>query len=1678
MTEYTIEDYRAAAQRAKEAGNIPAAKELARRGMALQANPAGTGVGRAAQRGYYGTLAGGNQFIANIQADKIRNYTVDEDESFKRALNIQLKRDVDAPLDKNLQGKSQEEILDHYSVLLGKGDQWRNRVTQSLAASRAKQDAYRQSGLLEDDQKALAERVAKISQNIKKVESLPYSPTAKEGLKLFQEAEGVKEWAASSFKNPLASLAFIGEVAAESIPSLAAGAGVSLISGNPIAGAGVMVMASAPREYGGEFGSFLSENGVDMTNPESILNAMRDASLMEKAHARGITKASIVSAFEALGMGVGGGVLKQTVAQSATGGGGEAASQLAIEGEISSPKDVALEAVAELATVPGEMVIRSGSLFKKDGSFNPDTAEGDAAAASVAQRLRRISQNNGYNLKDVKRGGGAMNALENTRNEIVSEIEMLQSTLKSQLTPDKNTELKELLDVYAQSKAGLKQSKNKVANKVTKENFEAIKALVAGTKEGDLLLQKLQESNVVTDLFQNGLKGGVSQYTDYFNPLSSSGSVYDPGRGANIATSVLTGGGLFALGGPTALAVQGAGVAGGRAIDAVTGRRSRVSRFERANAENQPFVEPTTPSIRDIEAQTEMESAEARRAEQQDIASVKDELGSYDLDSSPVGTMLLGTGLDRDGLRTTLEELKDATDGTYVAQMAQSAIDNINGGENKILDLSELIAITNSFLRKEGLQDRRVAKPDSLLAQRELLSPQTSAGPEEGAAPSASSPNYEKGILANQAVAARLKNDMLADPDINGRDKALLEVSLENVTKPLGRTPVDAIDYIAQSLIDDGVDPVAIETYIKPYRDRVEMQQLAAPGPKEAGPELSFEEAMRTVPQDAPAQPSLAEALRETPTDDLSSEPILPVSQSARPLGLVTQVPMENTLNRSFEVASNQVFAKGRDLKVALQQRSLKSQKDEKIDLTQLTDEASDQLADFVVNDALEALVDNANAIGWYDKTMTDTLDTMSEVYPEIRTSQPNRLQFIWALAVTSNGLKVDKNLELAGQVYEVLQDTGRFPTDAGIGEAANAINEGLARYHSLLDQFGGDHQALEDFMNSQQTVKALEQQYGVKITGEGKGELVRGAAVLGPKIGNGFFSNLYGNFDALTMDRWLMRTVGRWRGTLIKRNPAMERQKRDELFQTISGLPEENFKALKALLPGVRMSQKNMSDKTLDALANAIQKNSMDKNWRAAVNMVSEDTRKIGNGLSKYLDGQVEQPAGTKERAFIRGFFNKALQRLNETPEVRQNSNQVLTMSDLQALLWYPEKRLYDTSKQPIGSESRGYADEEAPDYANAARKFVNARSGLLSQAGAQNNPALQGQGNRLGSAGPDGRRGGGPSPANAGPADEFATTGNAPVLSQAQLSPPAKSSVTDQAAPVRALFEIGKPGGEFENGIQDLNTAAELSAALGQTVSLYSNHEEMMRAAGYEEQLDNNVRGLFRSYGTGSEGHVFGLLPGAQLPNGAKIESLDALITFLHELSHGIGKAPFDGSAENTSVALMSNNNWEAVINGVLHDKNDKTKAKVRDEIIDLQENREVSTILKPNITRPVRMMRQKMNERNTIRQNMINTGMPEQAINQVMQDIDQQHIHPYREYYQQRSEFAVDPLWVYLINPKLAKKIMPETTKLIAENFAKAKNPKLQFYAHPLGIAVAAMMAIMFAAGEEDEQPQMVA
>ena len=413
---------------------------------------------------------------------------------------------------------------------------------------------------------------------------------------------------------------------------------------------------------------------------------------------------------------------------------------------------------------------------------------------------------------------------------------------------------------------------------------------------------------------------------------------------------------------------------------------------------------------------------------------------------------------------------------------------------------------------------------------------------------------------------------------------------------------------------------------------------------------------------------------------------------TARPKFSLRDAAAVSNIANAFAKAREGDFNANRELKVFLQDMVKSAAKSEELQ------RSKDYLVGVGTQDALYALESNANAVGWYDATVKKAMNILSALHPEIATDPDARFAFTWALAVTSNGQKVDKNFELAEQVYNHYKRTGKMPTNLQAGQAQGAINESLALFNDMVAKYGIDD--LRKFMSDKFKVSQIERVTGVPVTGEFKDTEVRGAAILGPKIGNGFFSNLNGFFDQLTMDRWLMRTWGRWTGSLISPRPDMVEKKQGELAALIKDIKRRPAvaRAFEAAI-GTGLDTTN-----LNALANAIQKASMKPEIREAMNKspVGEKIRKAGNSLAKYLDGQKEAPAGPEERNFIRSVFGDILQ------NVRDAGYENMTMSDLQALLWYPEKRLYDIAKSSDVTE--GYTDDEAPDYANAAAKLARA--------------------------------------------------------------------------------------------------------------------------------------------------------------------------------------------------------------------------------------------------------------------------------------------------------------------------------------------------------------------------------
>ena len=426
----------------------------------------------------------------------------------------------------------------------------------------------------------------------------------------------------------------------------------------------------------------------------------------------------------------------------------------------------------------------------------------------------------------------------------------------------------------------------------------------------------------------------------------------------------------------------------------------------------------------------------------------------------------------------------------------------------------------------------------------------------------------------------------------------------------------------------------------------------------------------------------------------------------------------------NFDFAASKPFATNRDFKLEIQNRIKAEAKKAKVNVSEFTVETEKYLVDTLLDDARFALQENANAVGWYNEKVSKALGVLSIIHPEIATDVKSNFIFKWALAVTSNGIKVDKNFELAEQAYAFYKENNVLPEvfESG-GEAREAMEIAFKTMNRLLAE--KPFAELEEFMRTMHTVKEVKEYTGRNVGGGyGLSEMVYGAAIAGPKIGNGFFANLYGQYEQLTMDRWLMRTWGRVTATLVTDKTKQARIKRDHIQQIIRSLTKEQKKAFEAIigrkltlgdidnvalaiknastLPANRVAMAQIATFAEDSKHEQIFLDIMGQPRKGDKTLSLGDLlRKRGNLLAKDNDGQKEAPSGAPERRNIVKVFTQVLETLQQTEPN-------LTMADLQALVWYPEKKLYDSAKLKETAIETGYADNEAPDYANAAVGFA----------------------------------------------------------------------------------------------------------------------------------------------------------------------------------------------------------------------------------------------------------------------------------------------------------------------------------------------------------------------------------
>ena len=350
-------------------------------------------------------------------------------------------------------------------------------------------------------------------------------------------------------------------------------------------------------------------------------------------------------------------------------------------------------------------------------------------------------------------------------------------------------------------------------------------------------------------------------------------------------------------------------------------------------------------------------------------------------------------------------------------------------------------------------------------------------------------------------------------------------------------------------------------------------------------------------------------------------------------------------------------------------------------------------IAELFYREGRSALGSDSNAIGWYDRKIKDAKKIMGLVEPRIMKSPENEALFDFALAVTSNGQAVVDNFEMAAKVFRFYMRKGRFP------QSKKEFNQGGERNAAMLTAFNfhnayqrsGQNQPIKDFLSEDFTVAELRsfanmfnEQVGFEAmkvpSSEGANVSVKASYILGPKIGQGFYQNIRGNYAPLTMDIWWMRlwnrSVGRPFANAVTDEARTKR--RDEikvLMKKTGGLPK---KLVNDVLKGNDQTREEiyqdpeLFDSFIQDLNSAYQKFYKQYKIDEGVNHTKPEIfKKTGTYVKNLSDNLQAVPKGVKERAYMREVVESARERLLE-------DGFDITTADFQALMWYPEKQLF----------------------------------------------------------------------------------------------------------------------------------------------------------------------------------------------------------------------------------------------------------------------------------------------------------------------------------------------------------------------------------------------------------------
>ena len=374
-------------------------------------------------------------------------------------------------------------------------------------------------------------------------------------------------------------------------------------------------------------------------------------------------------------------------------------------------------------------------------------------------------------------------------------------------------------------------------------------------------------------------------------------------------------------------------------------------------------------------------------------------------------------------------------------------------------------------------------------------------------------------------------------------------------------------------------------------------------------------------------------------------------------------------------------FNKVRDIAIALNKETLENygQMNRKDLTTDDLNTISRALADEVAYQLLSSSK-TGTGLGWYSNNYPKAVKKLAKRFQELETNQHARAVFSAIVAVTSNGEKVTKNISNAITLYAKLRD-GK-PLVAMGNRRATALIDNLKQIEVLLAKYNTD---FEKELKKEVTVadmNAYLRSVGEKPEADylANTRIPAAAIYFGPKLG-AFYANLSGSEGYLTMDLWWTRTFNRMRGLLIPKATDASIDK----FREMIGKPNATRDDILAEAVPLRDKYKDYGFNTeLEHLVGKKEPRTKADRiaWENKARKVAGDAfdqlmfennlEKMANTIYKNEYEMLEEaPFSPTDRKFM---YDAA----RRTQKLLQKEKINLSLADIQAALWYYEKRLY----------------------------------------------------------------------------------------------------------------------------------------------------------------------------------------------------------------------------------------------------------------------------------------------------------------------------------------------------------------------------------------------------------------